>query len=177
MTGRPSPSEAAPYYFNYINRVSGDNILRTLEMQLDETLPLLRSVAEDKSHYRYAPDKWSIRQLWGHVNDAERVFLFRALWFARGQDTALPSFEENIAAGTAKSDEVSWARLVEEFREIRLASISFFRSLPDEGWLRSGVASGNPVTVRACAYIIAGHVAHHSAVLQEKYLVATAAAR
>jgi hypothetical protein len=170
MIGRPSPSEAAPYYFNYINRVSSDDIVPVLHSQLEETLAFLRTISEEKSLSRYAPEKWSIRQMWGHVNDTERVFLMRALWFARNFDTPMPSFDQDIAVTAAKSDDVPWARHVEEFREIRLATISFFKNLPAEGWMRKGVASGNPFTVRACAYVVAGHVAHHAAVLREKYL-------
>lgn len=170
IIGRPQASEAAPYYFGYINRVSGDDILRPLQSQLDETLPFLRGITEEKSLYRYAPEKWSVRQMWGHVNDTERVFLMRALWFARKFETALPSFDQEIAVANANSDEVPWARHVEEFREIRLATISFFRNLPEEAWTRTGTASGNPFSVRACAFIVAGHVTHHAAVLREKYL-------
>jgi hypothetical protein len=170
MIGRPEATEAAPYYFGYINRVSGQDILCTLQSQLDETLPFLRGIPEEKSLYRYAPEKWSVRQMWGHVNDTERVFLMRALWFARNFDTAQPSFDQDIAVAAAGSDDVPWARHVEEFREIRLATISFFRNLPEEAWTRKGVASGNPFTVRACAYIVAGHVTHHETVIREKYL-------
>jgi hypothetical protein len=170
ITGRPEANEAAPYYFGYINRVTGDDILNELQSQFDETLPFLRGISEEKSLYRYAPEKWSIRQMWGHVNDTERVFLMRALWFARNFDTPLPSFDQDIAVAAAKSDDIPWARHVEEFREIRLATISFFRNLPEEAWGRTGTASGNPFTVRACAYIVAGHVTHHGAVLREKYL-------
>jgi hypothetical protein len=170
MIGRPSPSEAAPYYFNYINRVSSDDIVPVLQSQLDETVAFLRGISEEKSLFRYAPEKWSIRQMWGHVNDAERLFLLRALWFARGHESALPSFEQEIAVTAAKSDDVPWVRHVEEFREIRLATISFFRNLPEDAWTRKGVASGNPFTVRACAYVVAGHVVHHAAVLREKYV-------
>ena len=170
LIGRPEANEAAPYYFGYINRVNGDDILGTLQGQLDETLRFLRGITEEKSLYRYAPEKWSIRQMWGHVNDAERVFLMRALWFARKFDTPMPSFDQDIAVAAANSDDIPWARHVEEFREIRLATNSFFHNLPEEAWMRKGVASGNPFTVRACAYIVAGHVAHHAAVLREKYL-------
>jgi hypothetical protein len=92
------------------------------------------------------------------------------LWFARGHESALPSFEQEIAVASAKSDDIPWSRHVKEFREVRLATVSFFRNLPEEAWARSGVASGNPVTVRACAYVVAGHVTHHAAVLREKYL-------
>jgi len=170
MIGRPASNEAAPYYFGYINRVNGGDILPALHAQLDETLAFLRGISEEKSLHRYAPEKWSIRELLGHVNDTERVFVFRALWFARHLNSALPSFEQDSAVVTAKSDAIPWARHLEEFRELRLATISFFRNLPDEAWMRTGVASGNPFTVRACAYIVAGHVAHHAAVLREKYL-------
>jgi hypothetical protein len=169
MIGRPSSNEAAPYYFGYINRVSGEDIMRALQSQLDETLPFLRGISEEKSLYRYAPEKWSIRQMWGHVNDTERVFLMRALWFARNFDTPLPSFDQDIAVAAAGSDDVPWARHVEEFRELRLSTISFFRNLPEEAWMKTGLASGNPFTVRSCAYIVAGHAAHHAAVLHEKY--------
>ena len=172
MIGRPEASEAAPYYFGYINRVSSDDIISVLETQLEETLPFLRGISEEKSLYRYAPGKWSIRESWSHVNDTERVFVFRALWFARGFDAALPSFDQEIAVKGAQGDEVPWASHIEEFRDIRLATLGFFRKLPKDAWMRTGTASGNPFTVRACAYVVAGHVAHHMAVLREKYLQA-----
>src|ERR1051325_6737597 len=175
MTGRPTASEAAPYYFTYIDRIQDQNILHALEAQLDETMPLLHRISEEKSLHRYAPDKWSIRQMWNHVNDAERVFVSRALWFARQLPGALPSFEQDIAVAAAHCDGFCWNNYVEEFREIRLATISFFRNLPEDAWMRSGIASDKTFTVRACAYIAAGHVAHHSAVLREKYLEAGAA--
>jgi hypothetical protein len=170
MTGRPEPTEAAPYYFGYINRIHGDNIVHALQNQLDETLPLLHRVSEEKSLYHYAPDKWTIRQMWNHVNDAERIFLFRALWFARNLSSALPSFDQDIAATAGKGDDISWASHVEEFQHIRMATLSFFHNMPEEAWTRNGIASGNTFSVRACAYIVGGHVAHHSAVLREKYL-------
>ena len=168
MTGRPQSSEAAPYYFTYINQVTGDDPLATLDTQLDE--PLLATISEEKSLHRYAPDKWSIRQLLNHVTDTERAFAFRALWFARGFDTPLPSYDQNLAAAGAEADRVSWALHVEEFRRVRLATISLFRNMPAEGWTRSGIASDNRFTVRALAYIIAGHFAHHIAVVRERYL-------
>jgi hypothetical protein len=170
MIGRPTSNEAAPYYFGYINRVTSDDILSVLQSQLDETLAFLRGITEERSLHRYALEKWSIRQMWGHVNDTERVFLMRALWFARNFDTPLPSFDQDIAVNAANSDDVPWTQHMEEFREIRLATISFFRNLSEEAWARTGTASGNPFSVRACAFIVAGHVKHHEAVLREKYL-------
>jgi hypothetical protein len=170
MTGRPSANEAAPYYFNYIDRIPDQDILHALEAQMDEVLPLLHRISEEKSLHRYASDKWSIRQMWNHVNDAERIFLFRALWFARGLPGALPSFEQDIAVSAANCDGFCWKNYVEEFQEIRMATIGFFRNMPEEAWLRAGIASDKSFTVRACAYIVAGHVAHHVGVLKEKYL-------
>jgi DinB superfamily len=169
MIGPPERTEAAPYYFTYIDRVSTDNVVGLLETQLEETLALLQGISEEKSLHRYAMDKWSIRQVLNHVNDTERTFLFRALWFARGFGSPLPSFEEKIAAGAAAADQFSWASHVEEFRAVRLASLAFFRNLPKEAWMRTGIASGNPFTVRALAYIIAGHLIHHVSIVQERY--------
>jgi hypothetical protein len=133
-------------------------------------MAFLGDVSEEKSLHRYAPEKWSIRQVLSHVTDGERVFLFRALWFARGFDTALPSFDENVSAVAAEADRFPWANHVEDFRAARLSTLAFFRNLPPEAWMAKGVASDNTFTVRALAYILAGHVAHHTAVLRERYL-------
>ena len=135
-----------------------------------ETLRFLEGISEEQSLKSYAPGKWTIRELLNHVNDGERVFLYRAFWFARGFQDALPSFEQDVAVQAANANQTSWAELVEEFRTVRLSTISFFKHLPDEAWSHSGIASDNPVTVRAIAYIIAGHVAHHTQVLKERYL-------
>ena len=171
MRGRPEPNEAASYYFKYIDLVQNDDdIVGALEIQLDETLAFLQGISEEKSLHRYAPDKWSLRQVLNHLNDTERVFQFRALWFARGFDSPLPSFDENISAEAARADEVSWARHVEEFRGVRLATLAFFRNLPADAWMRSGIASGNPFTVRALAYLAAGHITHHVGIVRERYL-------
>ena len=105
-----------------------------------------------------------------HVTDSERAFAFRTLWFARGFDTPLPSYDQNLAAAGAAADQVSWAAHVEEFRRVRLASISLFKNMPAEAWTRSGIASDNRFTIRALAYIIPGHFAHHMAVVRERYL-------
>ena len=170
MIGLPERGEAAPYYFRYIDRIKSDDIVGVLQTQLEETSALLRGISEEKSLHRYAPEKWSIRQVINHVNDTERVFVSRALWFARCFDSPLPSYDQNVSAAAARADEVSWAGHVEEFRGIRLATVAFFRHLPAEAWSRSGIGSGNPFTVRALAYITAGHVAHHAAILRERYL-------
>jgi uncharacterized damage-inducible protein DinB len=170
MTGLPARREAAPYYFTYIDQVSSPDIVGALEAQLEEAPAFFRGITEEKSLHRYAPDKWSIRQVLNHVNDTERLFLSRAFWFARNFDSPLPSFDQNICANAAAADDFSWASHVEEFRTIRLATLAFFRKLPEKAWMRSGIASGNPFTVRALAYITAGHVTHHTAIIRDKYL-------
>ena len=170
MRGRPESSEAAAYYFTYIDKVQGDDALAAMEIQLEEYLPVLAAISEEKSLHRYAPGKWSIRQVLNHVSDTERSFAFRAVWFARGFDTALPSFDPDTAAGGAQADAVRWAAHVEEFRRVRLATISLFQNLPADAWMRTGVASGKTFTVRALAFLTAGHATHHFDILREKYL-------
>jgi DinB family protein len=170
MIGRPENSEAGPYYFTYINQVQGDDPVRVIQAQLDEALPFLAGITEERSLYRYAPDKWTIREALSHVTDTERVFALRALWFARGLDSPLPSFDQNIAASGAAADGIPWAAHVEEFGHVRRASISLFRNMPNGAWMRSGVASDNRFTVRAMAFITAGHWEHHLKILRDKYL-------
>jgi len=169
MIGRPQNSEAAPYYFTYIDLVSGDDPVRVIAQQLDETSAFCASIPEERSLYRYTEDKWSIRQILSHINDTERTFAFRALWFSRGFEAPLPSLDQNVAAAGAQADRLPWAAHVEEFRGVRLASLALFRNMPAEGWKRGGVASDNYVTVRALAYMIAGHLMHHLLVIRERY--------
>jgi hypothetical protein len=171
MLTLPDRTEAAEYYFTYIDRVPRDtDVLRLLVDQLPEMTKLLEGISDQQSLHRYAPDKWSIRETVSHVNDAERVFVFRALWFARGFDSPLPSFDQNIAVSGANAHERPWRQHIEEFRAVRIASLSFFQSVRDDAWSHRGIASGNPFTVRALAFITAGHVAHHVKILKERYL-------
>jgi uncharacterized damage-inducible protein DinB len=170
MIGRPTKSEAAEYYFTYIDQVKGDDIQVVLATQLEESPALFTGISEDKSLHRYSPGKWSIRQVLNHISDTERSLAFRALWFGRNFSTPLPSYDQNIAASAAEADGISWAAHIEEFRRVRLATISLLANLPSEGWMRTGVASDNLYTVRALAYIIAGHYAHHVKILNERYL-------
>ena len=167
---RPQPNEAAHYYFKYIDLVTSDDIVPTFESQMGETLQFLSGISEEQSLHSYEPGKWTIREVLNHVNDGERVFSGRAFWFARGFTDPLPSFEQDVAVQMAHANDTSWAALVDEFKHLRLGTISLFKSLPEEAWSRSGVASDSPVTVRALAYIMAGHVVHHTNVLREKYL-------
>ena len=167
---RPQPDEAASYYSKYIDLVPSEEIVPVFESQMGETLRLLQGISEEQSLKSYAPGKWTIRELLNHVNDGERLFLSRIFWFARGFTEAMPSFDQDVAVQYAHANGTPWATLVEEFKTVRAATISLLDALPDEAWSRSGVASDNPVTVRALAYIIAGHVVHHLNVLREKYL-------
>ena len=168
--GRPQQDEAAPYYFTYIQRIDGDDVLGVLERQWQDALQFVPMISEERSLYRYAAEKWSIRELLNHITDTERTTAFRALWFARGFTSPLPSYDQNTAAGGARADSVPWAAHVEEFQYVRRSTISLFRNMPSDAWLRTGIASDNRFTVRALAYIIAGHFAHHITVLRERYL-------
>ena len=167
---RPTATETAPVYYRYIDLVPDEDVVAALENQLTEIYSFLNSISEDKSLDSYAPDKWTIRQVVNHVNDGERVFLYRALWFARRFPDPLPSFDQDIGVAGADANNVAWKDLVEEFRDIRVATISFFKNLTEDAWLRTGIASDNPFTVRSLAYIIAGHAAHHQGVIRERYL-------
>jgi DinB superfamily len=167
---RPEHSEAAPYYFTYIDRIQQDDIVGVMESQLEDVGRILASISEEKSLHRYAPEKWSIRQVLSHLNDTERAFAFRALWFGRDFHDPLPSFDQNISVTAARADEYPWAGHVAEFCDVRRATVALFRKFPGEAWGRRGVASGNAVSVRALAYVIAGHVSHHVAILEERYL-------
>jgi len=167
---RPERTEAAAYYFTYIDRIQQDDIVGVLEAQLEDVARILTGISEEKSLHRYAPEKWSMRQVLSHLNDTERAFAFRALWFGRDFHDPLASFDQNVSVNAARADEYSWASHVAEFRDIRRSTVALFRKLPVEAWGRSGVASGNAVSVRALAYIIAGPVSHHVAILEERYL-------
>jgi hypothetical protein len=169
MIPRPDRSDADEYYFTYINQVPEGDIRQILRAQLGDTLSLLSGVTEDHSLHRYAPGKWTLRQVLSHITDTERVFTFRALWFARGFDTPLASFDQDVAIASAGADGRAWASHVEEFRAVRQASLALFDSLDDAAWRRRGVASGKPVSVRGLAFITAGHVFHHARIMRERY--------
>lgn len=167
---RPQANDAAPYYSGYINLVQTDDIIPALGSQLEDTKSFLAGISDEQSLHRYAPEKWSIRQVVNHINDTERVFMYRAFWFARGFADAMPSFDQDVAVAASAANEMTWTGLKDEFTNIRLATLSFFSNLSTDAWSRTGIASDNPFTVNALAYIIAGHVAHHRKVITERYL-------
>ena len=169
MIPRPAADEAGDFHFRYIKQVPDGDIRETLQRQLAAALSAFDRVTDERSTYRYAPGKWSVREVVAHMSDTERVFAYRALWFARGFDTPLPGFDENVAAATAGAHERTWRSVVSEFRDVRAATVSLFQNLPADAWSRRGVASNHPITVRALAYVAAGHVEHHLTILRERY--------
>ena len=171
MIGRPEENEAAEFHWNYINLVQGNDAAAALLDQLTQFDDLLGDLSEEQSFYRYAPGKWSIRESMGHVTDTERIFAGRALWFARGLGDSLPGFDQDVAVGSAEADRVRLVDHLEEFRQVRQATLTLFRNLPEAAWLRSGTASGKRITVRAVAWVMAGHVEHHLRLFRERYLV------
>jgi hypothetical protein len=169
-TGLPAKDEAAPYYYTYIDRVTDPDISAYLIRQTTEFPKFLATISEEKSLRKYEPSKWSIREALNHVNDTERIFALRALWFSRGLPVALPSFDQDIAAAAAHADNISWSRHVEDFRNVRAATLSLFANMPEDAWMKTGIAGDKSFTVRSLAYIVAGHVDHHLAILRERYL-------
>lgn len=168
---RPVAAEYAPYYGRYIDKVPDGDLLRTLEDQGRETQAVLAGLSEAKALYRYAPGKWSVKEVVGHVTDTERVFSYRALRFARGDATALPGFDENAWVPAGSFDARSLADLAAELDAVRRATLALFRGLDAAALARRGTASDNAVSVRAIAWIIAGHERHHVALLHERYKV------
>jgi hypothetical protein len=167
---RPAQNEYAEYYEKYTSKVPDGNIVEILENQIASTVNLLRGLSEEKALYRYAPDKWSIKEVLGHIIDAERIFAYRALRIARNDQTPLPGFEQDGYVPAGNFDARTLADLLDEFECVRRSTLYLFRNLSDEAWSRRGTASENEVSVRALAYITAGHELHHLSVVKEKYL-------
>jgi hypothetical protein len=152
--------------------VPDGDLLRTLAAQGDETQALLASVPPQRETYRYAPEKWSIRQVVGHLIDTERLFSFRSLWFARAAGSPLPGMEQEAWGQVSNAGARSLAELREEWAAVRRATIALLRGYDDEAWARAGVASDSPISVRACAWVIAGHELWHRRGLARDYGVA-----
>ena len=167
---KPETGEYAEYYNRYINLVPEGDVVATLEAQTSSFVMFLRVIPQDKGGYRYAPDKWSVKEMLGHIIDAERVFAYRTLRFARGDETPLPGFEQDDFVRAAGHDRARLSDLIDEFELMRKADILMLKHLDDAAWDRKGTASGGHLTVRAAAYILAGHIEHHWKVLREKYL-------
>jgi len=168
---RPLETEYAPYYGSYIGYVAEDEILPVLRSQIDELDVLLDRVGPEQETWRYAEDKWSIREIIGHLIDGERVFGYRALCIARGETQNLPGFDQDQYMLTAPYDRVDLEDLLSEFRLVRLSNIAMFRNFDEAAWTRAGIANDAPVSVRALAFIMAGHLRHHMGVLRSKYQI------
>lgn len=168
---RPAVTEYAQAYAGYVALVPDEDILAAIEEQSSVTQKLLASLDESKAAFRYAESKWSVKEVLGHFIDAERIFAYRALAIARGETQPLPGFDENDYVRHAGFDSWRLGDLSEHYALVRRASIVLFRNFPKEAWDRRGIASDNPITVRAIAWIIVGHERHHVKVLRDRYFV------
>lgn len=169
-TQRPGVDEYAASLADYVARIADDeDIVAVLGTQRDQALARLERIAESRGDYRYAPNKWSIKEMVGHLCDTERVFAYRALRVGRGDTTPLPSFDDHAYVAEARAGDRTLADLAAEWGDVRRATVSLFRNLPPDAWHRRGTASDQPISVRALAYVIAGHVRHHLQILEERY--------
>jgi uncharacterized damage-inducible protein DinB len=166
---RPDASEYAPFYHGYVMSVPEGDVLALIRSAGRELVETLRRIPEERGGHRYGPDKWTIREVIGHLIDAERIFTYRALRFARNDRTLLPGFDENEYVKTAGSDERTIAELTRELEAVRESTSLMFESLPDDAWMRRGNANGKEMSVRAVAYVVVGHPTHHLRILRERY--------
>jgi DinB family protein len=169
VTSRPEPGEYAPYYEKYVALIPGNDIVTILESQRLQMIQLFAARSERDGNFRYAPGKWTVKEVLGHVSDTERIFAYRALRIARGDTTPLSGFEQDDYVKAGGFAERSLAEVAEEFAHVRSASVALFRSLGKDAWTLRGVANNNEVSVRALAFITAGHELHHRRILEEKY--------
>jgi hypothetical protein len=167
---RPKAGEYAPYYDRYISLVPGNDALDALDEQRRQMLLLLSGRTEADGDLRYAPDKWSLKEVLGHLNDTERIMSYRALRLARNDATPIEGFEQDDYVRNGPFARRPLSDLIEDYIAVRRATVSLFRNLDEAAWTRRGVANKNEVTVRALAFIIAGHELHHRRILEEKYL-------
>jgi uncharacterized protein (DUF1330 family) len=169
--GRPGPDEYGAFYAAYVADVPAGGIVALLARQVEDTCRLLEGLPDSRAEHAYAPGKWTIKEVVGHLVDSERVFSYRALRFARGDGAELPGFDEKHYVPAGEFGDRSLASLLDELRTVRRSTVALLGNLPSGAWLRKGIASGHPVSVRAIACIIAGHELHHRRILEERYLV------
>lgn len=168
-TIRPTPEDYAPYFERYVSLVPNGKITRTLEAGQEQLVSLFGRVVEDGAGYRYAPGKWSVREVLGHIIDTERVFTYRALRVARGDTTPLPPFDQDLFVMGGEFDRLRLSDLIDEFVIVREGTLALFRHLSPEAWNRRGTVGKDPLTLRAAAWIIAGHQLYHEALMLERY--------
>jgi uncharacterized damage-inducible protein DinB len=170
-SGRPEPGEYAPYAQEDVARVQGDDAAAALRTQLPETLALLASIDERRAtRFRYAPRKWTVKQIVGHLSDDERIFVYRLLCVARGDSRVLRGFDEKAYMRRAGFNDRPLAALLSELAAVRAATVAFLEGLPEDAWARRGVVNGYPASVRGLAFHVAGHELHHRWILRERYL-------
>jgi len=170
-SGRPQPGEYGAYAETDVSLVQGDDAVAALAAQIGETLAVIAPVDDRRAtKFRYAPRKWTIKQIVGHLSDDERIFAYRMLCVARGDKRQLRGFDEKAYMRKAGFNERPLADLIEELRAVRESTLTFLRGLPKDAWLRSGTVNGYPATVRGLAFHVAGHELHHRRILREKYL-------
>jgi DinB family protein len=172
MIQRPSEGEHNPYYSKYIALVTETDVLAVLERQPEEVRSFAASLQPERETYSYAPGKWSVRQVIGHLTDTERVFGYRAFRISRGDETPLSGFDENVYVQRSPYGNVPAAQLAEEFALVRAANLALLRQLDEPHWPLKGTANNSPISVRALAYIMAGHVRHHQQGLRSNYGIA-----
>jgi uncharacterized damage-inducible protein DinB len=166
----PGANEYVPYYGKYISLVPEGDVVATLSRQLDDTVALLRGLTEEQAESRYAPDKWSVKEVVGHILDTDRIFGHRAFRFARNDQTPLPGYEQDDYVRAGEFFNRRFDDLIQEFEHVRRANLYLLRSLSETAWLRRGIASESEVSVRALAYILAGHERHHVEIIRTRYL-------
>jgi hypothetical protein len=169
---RPESNEFAPYYGKYIALVKGEDILTALDQQRRDTMKLLSGKDEADGDFRYTPDKWNAKEVLGHLCETERILAYRALRISRADATPIEGFEQDDYVRNGPSARIPLSEIIEDYIAVRRSTITLFRNLDEAAWSRRGVANKNEITVRALAYIIAGHELHHRAVLEEKYFAA-----
>lgn len=167
---RPAELESAKYFFTYINKVSGDDIMHLLKEGKQKAIKLFNNISPEKWEFRYEENKWNIKQVLIHLIDSERVFAYRALRIARGDKTPLPGFEQDLFVTFCEDDKRSVQSIIDEYSSVRDASIVLFENFTEKMMNQSGTASENIMTPRAAAFIIAGHEIHHTEVIKERYL-------
>jgi hypothetical protein len=166
---RPESNQYKPYFETYIGKVPEGDIRETLSAQLDEFTDYIKDIGEDQATFRYSPEKWSVAEVIGHIIDCERIFGARALAIARSDETPLPSFDQDAYVANGNFNSRTLADLAEEFTSLRRSHLVLFGSFDEVGWERRGMAGGNEVTVKAIAWILAGHLIHHWLVLKDRY--------
>jgi hypothetical protein len=171
LRARPHTSEYAPFYHGYISAVPEGDVVALLREGGREVVEAVAGLSEHRAGFRYAEGKWSVREVVGHLIDAERIFGYRALRIGRGDATPLPGFEENDYVRAAHSDERTIGSLAQEFSAVRESTVLLFQSLPADAWVRRGISNGKEISVRALAYIAAGHARHHLKILRERYAI------